>query len=256
MVYLNQFMNNIFFMFLGILISHKIEFILGFLSNCLDEFLLFKIHMGKKINECLNFNTHYCNLEYYMIHQNQFIEIDKPPQNEKIFNFILFQNIYKYHGFEPEPDSVIMIRYKFNNKYYRIYINYKQILDGYTLNLPIEPKKIIEFHEKNLSKNKIYFLKNETQDIEYAYINNIECLELIKECNGLLNDFGVLNNNGIKIKYIMNELKIQDLENFKLKYTNFHLDEDKLELIEHTIENENKEKLIMSDLMKEIILET
>ena len=54
----------------------------------------------------------------------------------------------------------------------------------------------------------------------------------------------------------MNELKIQDLENFKLKYTNFHLDEDKLELIEHTIENENKEKLIMSDLMKEIILES
>jgi len=124
------------------------------------------------------------------------------------------------------------------------------------LELPIIPKDIIDNHEKSISKKKLYFLKNDTQDIEYATINNVECLELIKECNGLFNDFGIIHNNGIKIKYIMNELNIKELEQFKLKYKNFHLDEENMELLEHMIEKEDKEELIISHLMKEIILET
>ena len=256
MCYVNQFINNIFFLFLGVLISYKMELILGYLSNCFDELLLFKINMKRKYEARVNFNSHYCNLDYYIIHKNHFIKIENQSQNKKIFNFILFQDLFKYYKFEPEPDSVIILRFKYKNNYYRKYINYKQVLDGYTLELPIDPKKIIDIHEEKISKKKLYFLKNETNEIEYATINGQDCLELVKECNGLFHDFGVIDNNVIKIKYLMNELDINELKQFKLKYKNFHLDEEKIELVEHITEIQDNEELIMSNLMKEIIIES
>lgn len=245
-----------FFLFLGVFLSYKMDLILSFLNICFDELILLKIHLKKKYDECMNFKEHKCILEYFIIHDNQFIKIENPPQKKEKFNFISFQDLFKTYKYEPEPDSAIVLRFNYLNQYYRIYINYKQLLDGYTLELPIIPKDIIDNHEKSISKKKLYFLKNDTQDIEYATINNVECLELIKECNGLFNDFGIIHNNGIKIKYIMNELNIKELEQFKLKYKNFHLDEENMELLEHMIEKEDKEELIISHLMKEIILET
>ena len=256
MEYLVQIINNVFFLFLGVFLSYKMNSILNFLTICLDEILLFKIKMKKKYDECINFNQNYCNLEYYLIHDDTFIKIENKQNTTNIFNFVIFQDIYNYYHIEPEPDSVVMLRFFYKNQYYRIYLNYKQMIDGYTFDLLFNPKEIIENLENNISKEKLYFLKNETQEIEFSSINNIDCLKIIEECNGLFFDFGVIKNNMIKVKYLMSELKIKELQDFHLKYKNFHFDENKLELIEHTIKIKDKEEIIMSDLMKEIILES
>ena len=102
----------------------------------------------------------------------------------------------------------------------------------------------------NHSNNELYFYNNECNEIDTASINGIDIKEIIQECNGPFNDFGVLNNNKIYIKYIMKELNIDTLEELNIKYTNFHLNEEKMELEDNIIKLINEDEYIHKYMYK------
>ena len=266
MLYIQVFVNNIFFLFLGVLLRSYYDDILSFFSYIFDHCLLLKIDIQRKYKNHLSSNIKEMCLEGALICDSDFIHNQELNQhlnayvlNNEVITKDIFEELFKIFHLECNQDSILMLKYNYDTTCYRLYIHYKNVIDGYVLKLPLNIDEIRENHEKNISKEKLYFLNNECHEIEHAFINDIDILHIIKECNGLFNDFGLLNNHKIKIKYIMKELEIEKLEKFEVKYKNFHLDEVNLELVDHIInleENEDEEKFIVSNLMKQIILES
>ena len=151
-----------------------------------------------------------------------------------------------------DDESCILIKYYYKEKNYRLYVNYNDI-DENVINLPLNIENMNKEYEDKYKKDIFYFFKNECSEIESAQINEIDIKEIIEECNGVFNDFGLLSNNKIHVKYLMKELNIEMLESLELKYKNFHLDEDAMELLEHKIEIKDKNNYLTSDIINKII---
>ena len=142
-----------------------------------------------------------------------------------------------------------MIRYKYNNNINRIYIHYKQVKDGYILKLPIDIKNYKNKGLNNIAEGKKFNFQNEFNEISQATINDIDILDEINEMNGLNNDFGLLTNNKILLKYLKKEFNLNKIEQLKIKYKNFHLDDEKMELIDHEINKKEDHENIQSDIL-------
>ena len=226
--------------------------IIGFMDNLLTYLLLYKIHLQKMYEKTKdyilkkNFIT-----EVYLINNNNYIKCNKFQHNK--VNKEIFINTFNDHRIDIDNCSCILIKYCYENNNYRIYLNYDN-MNNEDIYLPLiikeEKEKIIE----RFNKNQTHFLNNECNEIEYAKINDLDIKDLIIECNGPFYDFGLINNNKIYIKYLMNELKINNLVNFEIKYRNFHFDEDNMELVDHIYETIESKDYIKSRIMDQILL--
>jgi len=236
-----------------------IGFILGFYFNSygfelIDQLILFKIRINKKINECLDFSVkNKCEiLECILINEDHFFKNDTLNTIIKVKDVIdkdTFIDIFYHFQLEINEDSGLMIRYTYNNKINRIYIHYKQVKDGYILKLPIDIENYKKKGLDNIAEGKKFNFQNEFNEISQATINDIDILEEINEMNGINNDFGLLNNNKIIIKYLKKEFNLDKIDQLKIKYKNFHLDDEKMELIDHEIIKKQDHECIESEIL-------
>lgn len=215
-----------------------------------DSLILFKLNLMKKYNEIKKkyFNTDKI-LNVCLINDNfqEIIHHDIKNINDKVFEEIFTEN-----NLEVNDKSCILIRYKYDEKIYRLYLNYEDLNDK-NYEFPLDIEKIKSYNNEKLDRNVINFFNNECSEIEYAYLNDLDIKEIIEECNGPLNDFGLLDYNKIYIKNIMKELNINNLLKFEIKYKNYYLDEDKMELVEHIIKTENENEYINSIIIDKYI---
>ena len=147
---------------------------------------------------------------------------------------------------------------KFSNKLYIPYPPYnEEILDNYRKDI-IKP-----YHIEGDKKNILYSLFNmESKDIDSISLdcdlfNYDHLIEYIKMIHGPFNDFGLLYNCPIKLKWILSENNI-DIDRFKsltIKFLNMYFDEDKMDLFEHKIEltKEKIDEIVISYRMKYIL---
>ena len=215
-----------------------------------DSLILFKLNLMKKYNEIKKkyFNTDKI-LNVCLINDNfqEIIHHDIKNINDKVFEEIFTEN-----NLEVNDKSCILIRYKYDEKIYRLYLNYEDLNDK-NYEFPLDIEKIKSYNNEKLDRSVINFFNNECSEIEYAYLNDLDIKEIIEECNGPLNDFGLLDYNKIYIKNIMKELNINNLLKFEIKYKNYYLDEDKMELVEHIIKTENENEYINSIIIDKYI---
>jgi len=126
---------------------------------------------------------------------------------------------------------------------------------------------IIPYYTKESNKNLLYSLFNiDSKDIlEIKIDNNQEKLDDNKIINYFqmiktpFNDFGILYNCPIKLRWILyeNGIDIYSFNKFYLKFLNLYFDEEKMDLIPHFIEfNQNEvDNVLISNRMKEIIIQ-
>ena len=216
-----------------------------------DSLIMLKLNSLNKYNEIKKkyFNTDKI-LNVCLINDN-FSEIIQ--NNIKNINDKVFEEIFSENNLEINDKSCILIRYKYDEKIYRLYLNYEDLNDK-NYEFPLDIEKIKNDNNEKLDRNVINFFNNECSEIEYAYLNDLDIKEIIEECNGPLNDFGLLDYNKIYIKNIMKELNINNLLKFEIKYKNYYLDEDKMELVEHIIDIKDENQYINSSIIDRFIL--
>lgn len=236
-IYNNPFILYIFVLFFNIF------------DQLLDYLIISKDYMNttyKKYKKILVKDNYVTGI--FLIGNNHFTELKNTYFQIKEIDKNIFEKIFNESNYEINNDSCILIKYIYQENKYRLYLNYENINEN-VYKLPLEIENMNDNINNKYSKDDLHSFKNECDDIEYAKINNIDILNIINECNGPFNDFGLLLNNKIYVKYLMKELNIDKLENLDIKYKNFHLDEDEMELKDHKIFIENQNKYIISDII-------
>ena len=222
-----------------------------YLNTLLDNYIKIKLYSKEKYNlikDCL-FSNNYVQ-EIYLLNENNYIKVEDI--NIELINKQYFEETFKQYKITLDEESCILIKYYYKEKNYRLYVNYNEIAEK-VINLPLNIENMNKEYENKYKKDILYFFKNECSEIESAQINEIDIKEIMEECNGIFNDFGLLSNNKIHVKYLMKELNIDELESLELKYKNFHLDEDAMELLEHKIEIKDKNSYLTSEIINKII---
>lgn len=244
--------------FLNIILSTKMK-----ITNLINDTFYVKPEIFQLQNAELyiNLNDKYNVLDY--IKNNNIDKID----DDLITEIIEYYNI-KYIINNEDIRLKIYFKYKLheyilyysykNNKLYIPYPPYnEEILDNYRKDV-IKP-----YHIEGDTKNILYSLFNmESKDIDSISLdcdlfNYDHLIEYIKMIHGPFNDFGLLYNCPIKLKWILSENNI-DIDRFKsltIKFLNMYFDEDKMDLFEHKIEltKEKIDEIVISDRMKYIL---
>ena len=249
--------------FFNQLLCIGIIFSLGFLYNIygfelIDQIILLKIRLYKKIDECMNFTIKdECEIiECVLINNDYFFknkDLNKMIKENENIDKEKFIHLFYHFQLELNEDSSLMIRFKYNNKINRIYIHYKQLNDGYFMKMPIDIESYKKEGLNRIVDGKRFNFQNEFQEISHASINDKDILKEVKEMNGLNHDFGLLNNNKILIKYIKKEFNIEEVEKLQIKYKNFHLDDENMKLIDHEINKKEDYEIIESDILLKCI---
>ena len=190
----------------------------------------------------------------------------------------------------PHPEQALLgaaehirlkITFNYNHQKYILYYPYiinknlRKILntgfDNYFIPYPPYDETIIENYRKNIvnptyidysKKIGIYNLFGiESKNIETVVINdennlnNRKIYDYMEMVKTPFNDFGILYDTPIKLLWILveNNIDIPSFNNFYLKYLLPILDEDKMELVEHSIKLDNINDIIISKRMKDIL---
>ena len=249
--------------FLNYMMEHKyiiniISFVLNIFHNFGDSIvyyvILFKIFLQDKyiyIKKKLVVNNYITGC--YLINDDNIIENKNIEYIGHIdINKEIFEDMFKINKLEITNNCCILIKYIYEGCKNRCYVNYNS-LDEKIQYFPLNIEKMKECNIAKYSSDKLFFFNNECNEIDIATINGINIKEMMKECNGSFNDFGILNNNKVYVKYIMKELSIDNLEELNIKYTNFHLNEEKMELEDHIIKITNEDEYITSSIINKII---
>jgi len=193
----------------------------------------------------------------------------------------LIEKIYSNYNldFINNENIRLKISFYYNNKKYILYYPYnitknlRKLLntkydDYYFIPYPPYNEQIIENYRKNIvvptyldlsKKIGIYNLFGiESKNIENVMINNLNNKKLydyMEIAKTPFNDFGILYDTPIKLSWILveNEIDIPSFSTFYLKYLLPILDEDKMELVEHSIQLDNINNIIISKRMKDIL---
>lgn len=259
--------NELYIPIIDYLINTKI-----YVSNFINNLIYGHVDNKFKLIKCelyTDLTTNYDVTKYFLYNVDN--KIDKA-LIEKIYsnNSLIFIN----------NDHIrLKISFYYNNKKYILYYPYnitknlRKMLnpnydDYYFIPYPPYDEKIIENYRKNIvvptyldlsKKIGIYNLFGiESKNIENVMINNknnkkvYDYMEMIKTP---FNDFGILYDTPIKLSWILveNEIDLPSFNSFYLKYLLPILDEDKMELVEHSIQLDNINNIIISKRMKDIL---
>jgi hypothetical protein len=243
-----------------------------FLNFSFEKILEVKIQVNKFYEKYL-INNNFILLQTKLIYNNHNGHLIKLNinnfMNEKKINILqnkLFDEIIKYYyinDIKYNNDIRLQLNYKFNNKNYKIFYSYLEINNGKEnynkLNknemiIPFYDKEYIElFNIVKAMKEKIDYFKMNCKDIEYIKINDkIYNNSFIEEYLGPLLDFGFIYRTPIKIKWILDELVIDELYSFELKFMTPYFDEDEMDLIDHLIKTNDKNEILISNITNKL----
>ena len=244
----------------------------------LDKLILCKIYLKLLYNKyCIN-NNFRLEDAYIYINAYESINIKLYFKNElkninKIDEATFLKLLNKYVN-EYNDDIRLKLIYYYKDVKYIQYIPYKPFFktDNYYIPYPPYNQEIEEKLFKgvveplfNNEDNKLLLytlFKIDCKNIYNIEINNKnfnyyfhDYFEMIKSP---LNDYGILYNCPIKLKWILieNGIDIYKFDNIKIKFLNGYLDEQTFEFKDHQIEMSkyDLEKIFISDRMKEILL--
>jgi len=225
---------------------------IDFMNYGFDKFIFLKLYalnIIHSVKEYLNLNSYI--EEIILLDKEKIMNIKH--NHVKELNKEMFHLLFNGNNMILDDESCILIKYVYEEVKYRLYVEYKNIQNK-TIKLSNYIKNNAEYNKKNVDKDTLHLFNNECNQISYATINDNDVKEIIEQCNGPFYDFGILNNHKVYIKYILKELNIDNFEKLEIKYTNFHLDEDEMELKEHIIKINDKDKYIISDIIQKYIV--
>ena len=243
-----------------------------FLNFSFEKILEVKIQVNKFYEKYL-INNNFILLQTKLIYNNHNGHLIKLNINnfmsEKNINILqnkLFDEIIKYYfinDIKYNNDIRLQLDYKFNNKNYKIFYSYLEINNGKeNYNKLNKNEMIIPFYDKDYIelfnivkaiKEKIDYFKMNCKDIEYIKINDkIYNNSFIEEYLGPLLDFGFIYRIPIKIKWILDELVIDELDSFELKFMTPYFDENEMDLIDHLIKTNDKNELLISNITNKL----
>jgi hypothetical protein len=181
----------------------------------------------------------------------------------------LIRNIYSDYmiSIDENNDIRLKIFYRFKGNNYIMYVSYN--LNDY---IPFPPysKEIMELYRNDFiiptymkinNKKYIYStFSTECKDIAYVTLNDTIyelLLNYFNKIKGPFNDFGILYNTPILLKWVLaeNNINIDTFNTIYIKFLSVYFDEANFELKEHFI-NMNKEMLndiIISDRISNVL---
>jgi hypothetical protein len=249
---MNEIYNTIIFLVKHPYLLYIYVLMSDLFNNCIDNIILFKLFIEKNINELLKFYIVNNQIEnIYLISDTKFLLIN----NINKLNKEIFEEIFRQNNCELNDDSSILIKYKYEGKKYRLYINYRNIEEN-IYDFPLNIEQIQENIEKKYNRSTILFFKNECNEIKEARINDIDIKEIIEECNGPFYDFGLIHNHKVYIKHLVKELgiRLDEFRELEIKYTNYYMDEIDMVLIEHVINIKDKDDYIQSGIINKKLI--
>jgi hypothetical protein len=246
----------------------------------LHELIKYKIYLKKIYNKYYINNNFILEDAYIYINAYESINIKLEFKydlkninkiDDKIFLNIL--NKYNIQNTEYNDDIRLKLIYYYKDIKYIQYIPYKPFFktNNYYIPYPLYNQEI----EEKLLKGIVEPLFNEEDNKLLLYtLFKIDCKNILnieinnKNFNYYLhdyfemiktpfNDFGILYNCPIKLKWILieNGMDINKFNNLKITFLNGYLDENTFEFKEHELEmfKEDLEKIFISERMKEIL---
>ena len=181
--------------------------------------------------------------------------------NQIITNII---NCYHIKDVIYNNDIRLLLEYKFNNNNYKLFFGFMEInktksnynnLNHNELIIPFYSKDYMELYnqDKNLLE-KINYFKMNCKDIECLKINDkVYDNKYIEEYLGPLYDFGFIYKTPIKIKWILDELLIEQFQNFEFKYMASYFDEeDEIDLVDNYIKSNDENDLLISNITNKL----
>ena len=244
-------------------------YILFFVGFSIDQVLFIKLKLRQLYEKyCINNDFYiknvkliYHDINYQLINLNVNEYFQKNKNKIKTISSNLIKNIidfYQINNIKINNDTRLLFYYQVNNKSYKIFYSYLNInneINNIELFLPFYDKQYMN----NLKENKrindiIVYFKINCKDIEYLKINDkIYDNSIINEYLGPYYDFGFLLNTNFKVKWLLEDLLIDNFENIELKYLQYYFDEeDEMDLIEHIIKKNDKNELFLSNITKKL----
>ena len=270
--YLNN-AKNIPYFFRNLYFNISYINMINILNNALDQLLIFKNNFENYINICLN-NYYSLNNVYlisndinYDLSKSYFkINVKEYFDNKSIkkINTNLIDDIIEFFDLGSiigvDKNTRLLFEYNFKNKdfkyIYSYYIANNEVKNN-SIDYPLYNDKFIDKSKENKKISDYFnFLKMNCKDIEYVKINDIEIdKNEIEKFQGPYHDFGDLNNNNIKLEWILKDIQFKEkLKSFEIKYSNPYLDEENFELKDHIIYLQNSDQIIKSELMNNFVI--
>ena len=224
----------------------------------------------------------YNNLYDYKVITNEFC--NNRIRQKYICNKVITEIFEKYKSNDLKEDRInqrIKIEYLFKNKMYIMFIQNNQhkkddyirgllrhnsnqeLFEKQIIRYPFFSERIIELYKKNHifphfvnKKVKPYNLfAIDCKDIESIYVNDInytkQLMPYLEKIHSPLNDFGLLYMCPVRISWMLyeNGLSIEEFKSIKIKYTNYFLDEENYDLVEHYITKYDYNDYLISDII-------
>ena len=257
--YWQQYLENIIVCFLNLKIIIQTYYLNIFKNN--NEFILEKVYLYNNLTELYDITNYFKTNNISMINSSlimKCINIYSIEFHEENYDDIRLKIIFYYENKKYIQYFPIVPYFK-NNEYYIPYPMYNdEIIQNYRKDI------ISPLFNKSNNKSLLYSVFSiDSKNIDNIIFNNQENIDYIKIMEYFdmiqtpFNDFGILYNTPIKLRWILieNNINIDNFEYFCLKYGNPYFDEITFELKEHKIEIRNNNNILISDLMKKILVE-
>ena len=237
----------------------------------LDTLIFTKIYFKNQIKKWFKTDDYqlkkmllYTNLEENYDVTNIF---NKKYKKIKLIDNNLLEEIYQLLliKFKFNKDIRLKIFFTYKNINYIIYFSYnnhyipyppysEDILNNFRNDIVLpyysDPKKKY-FHSLFLIECK-NILSVSINDIE-----NDNLLDYFDKIQTPFHDFGILYKNPVKLRWILfeNNINLNEFSYLYLRFLNFYFNEDKMELIEHSVnmDKNDVDKIFISDRIKEIL---
>jgi hypothetical protein len=257
---LNNIGKNICLYLLDHILTIKINIINYYKSFFDYKFILIKAHLYTDLSNNINVTRY--------LKSNLFDKID----NNLIKLLFILNNI----EFNVNDDIRLKIYFKYEQIDYIIYYPYKIAhekkidKDDYYLPYPIYNIEIMDNfrndivlpYYKDLKKQKVFYslFHIESKDILLTCINDIHNDQLYKYFNLIktpFNDFGILYNVPVKLRWILieNNIDIETFNNIYFKFLSIYFCEKDCDIKEHYVKMDNNDldKVFISERMKDIL---
>ena len=177
-----------------------------------------------------------------------------------------------------ESDIRVRVEYIFNSLEFIQYVCYKRgieldiennnfmgIKEYSKEDMLLYRRDIIKpyYYNNNVDKGKNSFyvlFMMESRNISKIKVDgkneSIKLLNYINKLSGPMYDYGILQHNPVKIKWMLMENGLEWEENKKveIQFINMYLDEEKGDLVEHKFETEDVEDYFITEHMKEVLI--
>ncbi len=163
-------------------------------------------------------------------------------------------------------ESDLTICYRYDEKEYIFVYSAEMAKKSVRIPLPLYNEEIIENFKKDILKP--YYTKH-SKEASFYSLFHIDCkhiksvmyngeespdlLHRVNKYKGLMNDFGLMYQGKLKVKHILTNRELKELQELKIEFEAPYFDEETYDIIPHVIVGKCGEDYILSDRIKSIM---